>query len=381
MSEDRGELSLVMSGGGARAAYQVGFLKRVADSYPDLEVPIVTGVSAGALNAAYLANHDGSFKHKVDELVTLWSNLRAENVFSVEFIPTMLNVARWGLRLLLGRASHTIHTRSLLDASPLQAFIGGALDAEGNALPGIRRNIDNGTLKAFAITGSSYSTGESVTWVQGREISMWDRAHRKSVHCDLTLNHILASASLPFFFPAIRIDGNWYGDGGIRMTAPLSPAIHLGARRILAISTRHLPESQEERQVIDGYPPPAQIGGALFNAIFLDAFDGDALRLERINSLIAQLPQGQHENLRSVDMMLLRPSEDLGKLANAYEAQLPPTFRFMERGLGTAETRSNDMLSLLMFQPDYLTRLIELGYHDADANSARLHQVLGPVDN
>ena len=377
MGTNRGELALVMSGGGARAAYQVGFLKRVADSYPDLEVPIVTGVSAGALNAAYLANHSDSFKHKVDQLADLWGNLRTEDVFSVEVIPTLLNVARWGLRLLLGRASHTIHTRSLLDASPLQAFIGGALGAEGNALPGVRRNIESGVLKAFAITGSSYSTGESVTWIQGRAIRMWDRAHRKSVQCDLTVNHILASASLPFFFPAIRIDGNWYGDGGIRLTAPLSPAVHLGAARVLAISTRHLPVAGENCQVIDGYPPPAQIGGALFNAVFLDAFDGDALRLERINALVAQIPGRQHEHLRNIDMMLLRPSQDLGKLANDYEAQLPPTFRFMERGLGTGETRSNDMLSLLMFQPDYLKRLIELGYNDADANSDTLHRVLG----
>ncbi len=376
MSQRNRELALVMSGGGARAAYQVGFLKRVAESYPELEVPIVTGISAGAINAAYLANHTGSFKEKVDQLVDLWSTLQADRVFNVQLVPTVFNVLRWGLRLILGRASRAVHTRSLLDASPLSAFIGGALNAQGIALPGISQNIENGALKAFAITGSSYTTGESVTWVQGREIALWDRAHRKSVQCELTVNHILASSSLPFFFPAVKIDGMWYGDGGIRLTAPLSPAVHLGAERILAISTRHQPAPGEDRRVIDGYPPPAQIGGALFNAIFLDAFDGDALRLERINVLIDKLPKDQHPNLRRVDMMLLRPSKDLGKLANDYEAQLPATFRFMERGLGTGETRSNDMLSLLMFQSDYLKRLIQLGYDDAETNSDTIHRVL-----
>ena len=370
------ELAIVMSGGGARAAYQVGFLKCVAEHYPDLEVPIVTGVSAGAINAAYLADQPGSFREKVDGLAELWGNLTPEQVFTVEVVPTVMNVLRWGSRLLLGRASHSIHTRSLLDVSPLRVFIEKALGSDDGRLLGIARNIDKGRLKAFAITGSSYSTGQSVTWVQGRDIERWNRAHRLGVNCELSLDHILASASLPLFFPAVKIDDMWYGDGGMRLTAPLSPAVHLGAERILAISTRHIPEPGENICVIDGYPPPAQIVGTLFNSVFLDAFDGDALRLERINKLLHELPDGRHGILRAVAMMLLRPSEDLGKLANEYEPQLPTVFRFMERGLGTRETRSNDMLSLVMFQSDYLRRLIELGYDDAEENRAELHSVV-----
>ncbi|MCA1854306.1 MAG: patatin-like phospholipase family protein [Beggiatoa sp.] len=174
----------------------------------------------------------------------------------------------------------------------------------------------------------------------------------------MCIDHILASASLPLFFPAVNISGCWYGDGGIRMTAPLSPAVHLGADRILAISTKYQPSSEEaDCPNINGYPPPVQVLGALYNALFLDVFDYDALRIERINSLVKQVPLDKRGGLRCVDLLLLRPSCDLGKLANAYEPELPSAFRFMTRGLGTQETRSNDVLSVLMFQPDYLRYL------------------------
>jgi NTE family protein len=153
----------------------------------------------------------------------------------------------------------------------------------------------------------------------------------------------------------------------MRLTAPLAPAVHLGATRILAISTRHVPDLAETRMhVLKGYPPPAQIFGDVMSAIFLDQFDGDALRLERINQLLDHTPPEKRGNLRPVRLLLLRPSRDLGRLANEYEPRLPKTFRFLTRGLGTRETRSNDLISLVMFQHDYLKRLLELGEHDAE---------------
>jgi NTE family protein len=176
----------------------------------------------------------------------------------------------------------------------------------------------------------------------------------------------MASAALPFFFPAVEVDGSWYGDGGIRLTAPLSPAVHLGATRIMAISTRYARSREEaDRPSIAAYPPPAQVAGVLYNAIFLDQLDGDALEMRRINDLIRRLPQSERNGLRPIDLLLLRPSVDLGRLANDYEPDLPRPFRFLARGLGTRETRSNDMLSLVMFQPDYIRRLIEIGEADA----------------
>jgi NTE family protein len=164
----------------------------------------------------------------------------------------------------------------------------------------------------------------------------------------------------------VQVEGNWYGDGGIRLTAPLSPAIHLGGRRLLAISTRYQRE-EDERELtnIDGYPPPAQVVGAMFNAVFLDLFDNDALRLQRLNELLKQMPGGRYGELQPVKLLLLRPSRDLGRMANEFEPSLPSAFRFMTRGLGTRETRSNDLLSLVMFQPDYINHLLDLGTTDA----------------
>ena len=194
---------------------------------------------------------------------------------------------------------------------------------------------------------------------------------RKSVPVALRVEHVAASAALPFFFPAVEVDGAWYGDGGIRLTAPLSPAIHLGAKKIIAVTTRYSRTSEEaDRPMISGYPPPAQVAGVLFNAIFLDQLDGDALQLRTVNDLIEQLPDEKRQGLRPIDLLVVRPSEDLGRLANAYEAELPKGFRFLTRGLGTRETRSNDMLSLVMFQPDYVKRLLDLGESDAERRRA-----------
>jgi NTE family protein len=179
------------------------------------------------------------------------------------------------------------------------------------------------------------------------------------------------------FFPAVQIGGQWYGDGGIRLTSPLSPAIHLGATKIIAISTRYArTRTEADRPLIEAYPPPAQIVGVLFNAVFLDLFDADALSVQRVNVMLDCMPPDQRGRLRRVDLLVLRPSRDLGKLANDYEARLPGAFRFLTRGLGTRETKSNDLLSLLMFQSDYLSRLIEIGESDADARGAEIEAFL-----
>jgi NTE family protein len=212
-------------------------------------------------------------------------------------------------------------------------------------------------------------------------IDTWERPHRKSISCQLGVEHVMASAALPFFFPAIEVDGNWYGDGGIRLTAPLSPAVHLGAKRIIAISTRYARSRDEaDRPAIRDYPPPAQVAGVLYNAIFLDQLDGDALELRRINRLIERLPESQRDGLRPIDLLLLRPSVDLGRLANEYEPELPRPFRFLTRGLGTRETRSNDILSLVMFQGDYVRRLIDLGEADAVARIEEIRRFLEAAD-
>ncbi len=218
-----------------------------------------------------------------------------------------------------------------------------------------------------------------MTWVEGRSIGEWERAHRKSKRVRLCVNHVMASAALPMVFPAVEVGGTWYGDGGMRLSAPLSPAVHLGAQRILAISTRYArTRGEADQPVVAGYPPPATVAGVLLNAIFLDLLDADALRLERINQLVAKVPPENRGDLRPVRLLVLRPSRDLGKLANEFESDLPFAFRTLTRGLGTRETHSNDLLSLLMFQPDYLQALLELGEADAEKEAGRLHAFLDP---
>ena len=216
-----------------------------------------------------------------------------------------------------------------------------------------------------------------MTWVQGCGINLWERPLRRSVETRLTVDHVMASAALPLFFPAIRLGDSWYGDGGIRLSAPLSPALHLGAQRILAISTSHRKTFAEADQpTSSGYPPPAQIFGQLANSVFLDVIDQDALRLERSNRFLARMPVHEREGFRVVDLLVVRPSQDLGRLAGEHEAQLPRAFRFLTRGWGTRETSSPDLLSLLMFEPTYLRRLIEIGEADAEA---RFDEILALV--
>ncbi len=364
-----GDLGLVMGGGGARAAYQVGFLRCLAHHYPNLKIPYITGVSAGAINAAHLASHHGTFLQAVQELTGLWANLEMGEVFRVDLSSLARNVLTWALKLVSGGlGTRNVHIRGLVDTRPLRRFLTEALHAVDGELTGVQYNLDRGHLRAVALSTSSYTTGQSVTWVQGEDIQEWERPQRRSQNCVLTVEHVMASSALPLFFPAVELDGAWYGDGGVRLAAPLSPALHLGARRILAISTRYDRSTEEaNRPAVAGYPPPAQIVGVLMNSVFLDLLDHDALRLERLNRLLEKLPTEDRIGLRPVKLMVLRPSTDLGRLAGKYEAQLPKVFRFLTRGLGTRETESPDFLSLVLFQPDYLKALMEMGQRDAEA--------------
>ena len=371
----------MLTGGGARAAYQVGFLRHLASRHPDLAPGILTGVSAGGINATYLASRPATFAESVEALSDLWRSIRMADVFRVDPLSLGSRVSRWGLRLVSGGAPGAPRARSFVDTTPLRELLVRTYNPNPDGeLTGIVRNLQAKALRAVALTASSYTTGQSITWVQGCDdcgIATWERPQRRGVSCGLRVEHVMASAALPFFFPAVEVNGAWYGDGGIRLTAPLSPAVHLGARRIIAVSTRYARSRDEaERPAVNGYPPPAQVAGVLYNAIFLDQLDGDALRLQQINTLVRRLPEHAREGMREIELMVLRPSRDLGRLANDFEPDLPKAFRFLVRGLGSRETRSNDMLSLLMFQPDYVEQLMELGEADARARAAEIEVFL-----
>jgi NTE family protein len=368
MSEgNRGPLGLLLTGGGARAAYQVGVLRGVAALHPDLSIPILTGVSAGGINIACLAASASGFCGGVAALDRLWCELSPDRVFKVDAVSLLRGVARWVARLGSGGAQMVPKTRGLMDTSPLWSLLRRALDATpGDEIPGIEENLDAGRLQAAGLATIDWSTGRTIFWVQGRGAETWLRPQRRSVETRLRIDHVMASAALPLLFPAVKLVNSWHGDGGVRLTTPLAPAIHLGATRILAVSTRYQRTAEEAAlPEVEGYPPPAQIGGVLLNAIFLDQLDHDAYQLERLNRLLARIDHPHPEGLRHLDLLVLRPSVDLGRLASQYEARLPKGFRFLTRGLGTRETKSADLLSLLLFQDDYVCRLIEIGEEDA----------------
>ena len=373
-----GTLGLALTGGGARGAYQIGVLNWIARRYPRLEIPVLTGVSAGAVNIAFLAANPGDLRAGVRGLAELWRTLTPEKVFRVDARTIGWTVLRWGFRLMSGGAARTPDVRGFLDTEPLRRLLHRVLENRRGEIVGIAANLARARLRAVALTATSYTTGQTVVFVQGSEIEPWQRPQRRAHQTTLTIEHIMASAALPLFFPAVNVDDEWYGDGGMRLSAPLSPALHLGASRILAISTRYertRPEAANRQH--EGYPPPAQVLGSLLNAVFLDLIDQDAVRLGMMNSLLDQLPEQDRHGLRHVDLLVMRPSRDLGRLAAEFEPRLPGAFRFMTRGLGTRETRSPDMLSLLMFQPDYIDELIRCGERDAEARAEEIDRFLG----
>lgn len=371
-TRDRGDLALVMTGGGARGAYQVGLLRFLAKRYPEIRFRILSGVSAGAVNAAHLAQHRGTFVQAIDELTGLWEELMPETVFRVDAPSLLWNVFRSGTQLVAGGTTAP-RVQGMVDTEPLRQMLTEVLAPVDDELLGIDYNLDRGVLNAVAISTTNYTTGQSVTWVQGRDIETWQRPNRRAVTTKVGVDHVMASAALPIFFPAVRIGQSWYGDGGIRLSAPLSPALHLGAHKILAISTRYFrTRAEASRAEVVGYPPPAQVLGLLYNAVFLDVIDQDAIRLERLNRILEKLPEEHRDGMRVVELLVQRPSRDLGRLARYYEPRLPSTFRFLSRGWGTRQTASPDILSMLMFQPDYIRRLIELGETDAEIRAAEI---------
>ena len=375
MKPEHKSLALVFGGGGARAAYQAGFLRGLVRAFPELRPDILSGVSAGAINAAHLAVHPGPIGLAADKLVELWRGVTIDQVFRTDPASVGSLMLRWALRLVSGGSPAAgSPVRGMVDTEPLRAFLHRNLRAAPDGtLPGVAANIAAGRLDAASVTTTDYATARSISWVHGRQPPpLWRRPGRCGVSATLTVDHVLASCALPLFFPAVRIGDGWHGDGGIQLTAPLSPALHLGARRIIAISTRYLPtrrESDRAAATMAEYPPPATILGVLLDSIFLDALDHDAAVMHRINALLSRLPASAKTSsgLRPVDLLLVRPSVDLSAVANSYEHELPRFFRFATRGLGTRETRRADLLATLLFQPGYVARMIELGELDAEA--------------
>lgn len=369
----------MLTGGGARAAYQVGLLKGIARHFPHLKFQIIVGVSAGAINAAYLAAYRGTLMEKADHLASMWCELNCESIYQFDWkamLPFRSALASMSPKKLKWAKSRA---RAIVDTAPLKELLCRVMRAQpGEPIPGIEENIRSGELRALALMTLDYSTGQTVRWVQGRNLDVSEGTNRRVAMTHFTIEHILASAALPFVFPAVRIGASYYGDGGIRLAAPLSPAVHLGASRIIAMSTAYLrtPDEAATPDVI-GYPPAAQILGQLVNAIFLDVIEEDVARMTRMNELLRNTTPGERHGLKPIDLLVLRPSVDLGKLAGDYEQYLPRKVKLLVRALGAKETASPDFVSLLMFQPEYTARIIEIGEADVELRLPEIRSFLG----
>ncbi len=373
-ANDFSDLALVLSGGGARASYQVGVLRAIGERFPEVRFPIVTGVSAGAINAATIAAHPGSFRVAVDALYREWRGLTPEHVYRISPVSVVRSSVRWVMQTLTGRRAAPAVVRGVMDMTPLREFLETRID-----FGGIQRNIDARRLRAVALSATCYGNGKAVTFVQGaRDIRMWKRAMRIAVRDPITLDHVMASASIPIIFPAVKLRSGFYGDGSIRRTAPLAPAIHLGAGRLLAISMRSPLPIEGPSVPMGDYPAAAEVMQTLFHSIFLDALDADAERLERLNQILALVPQEQPlpAGLRRVSLFVIRPSRDLGNLARGLDTSLPPLIRFALRSVGGERKRASGLLSYLLFQPEYTDLLMELGYTDAIAHWDEIEQFL-----
>jgi len=377
------DLAIVLSGGGARAAYQVGVLRAMAKHLPDMRFPIIAGVSAGSINAGFLAAYSGTAAEAARALSAIWGRLEVGDIFRVDppsLARDILRWARWAARLATGEGLIGPELRGFLDTDPLrQTICRGAATVDGELI-GIERNLESGKLRAICVTALNYMTGQSVTWVQGDSIVPSTQPQRRTQHTRLTAEHIMASCALPLLFPAVRLGSTWYGDGGVRLSAPLSPALRLGATRVLAISPHYIPSHEEaDRPQVPGYPPVAHILGQLLDAIFLDVLDEDVRRMQSLNELIAKIPPENRGGYRPVDILVVRPSVDLGELAVAYEPHLPDTFRLLAHSIGAQESSTSDFLSMLMFQPDYLQKLMEIGEADAEAQMDGIRALLEGV--
>jgi NTE family protein len=390
---DEAVTGLILTGGGARAAYQVGVLKAVAqirrDAAPwrkDNPFPVITGTSAGAINAAALASHCDDFDNAVAQLCNVWENFRAEQVYRSDALGVIRTGARWLTMMSLGWVIarwRRARQRSLLDNAPLEDLLHLLVRVER-----LRPLMKSGHLQALAVTASSYNSGTHVTFYDSvKDFVPWNRSQRVAVRDTITVPHLLASAAIPFVFPPVPLafDGGteYFGDGSMRQSAPISPAVHLGASRILVIGAGRMHEPPGQRKVKGTYPNLAQIAGHALSNIFLDALAVDVERLQRINNTLALLPPEALANtsLRPIDVLVIAPSERLDDLAAKHLDSLPAPVRALLRGVGVSgkgsDARGAALASYLLFESPYTRELVALGVSDTLARRDEVTKFFG----
>jgi len=373
---------LILSGGGARAAYQVGVLAGIAELLPPAApnpFPVIVGTSAGAINAVALASGATHFNEAVQALTRFWQNFRSHLVIRSDWPGVIRQASRFVGHSLLGLGSHA--PVALLDSSPLRRLLESHLD-----LNGIHHALAAEHLRAVAVTAFGYESGQAVTFYQGRgTIDAWLRHRRIGVPTPLTVDHLLASAAIPLLFAPVRLGDEYYGDGAVRQSAPISPALHLGASRVLVVGVsgnpqRPAPPLPTQRVFSGQQPSLAQIGGHMLNSTFIDSLEDDIELLQRLNHLSHLLPahlDARRLGLAPIDVLVVAPSQPLDEIAARHRRELPAALRLFLRGPGATRTSGAGVLSYLLFEASYCSELIELGRRDALAKRPELERFLG----
>jgi NTE family protein len=360
--------ALVLPGAGARGAYQVGVLKAIGSLLPERApnpFSVICGTSAGAINAAVLAGRAANFERAVADMIEVWGSFSADQVYRSDNWTMLKTSLHWLAAAIFGGLG-VRNPSSLLDNSPLRAML-----EQNVRFDGIRRAIEQGHLDAVAVTASAYSTARSVTFFQGRpEIASWTRVRRIGRATPLSVDHLMASAAVPFVFPPVKIGGEFYGDGSMRHRAPLSPAIHLGADRMLIVGVR---DERPDAEPPPGYTPEqptfAHLGGYMLDTLFMDGLYTDLERLSRTNRILEQLGKtkltGTLAALRPLHTLVIVPRQDLRSVAAEHARELPRGVRILLRGLGASSHSGLQLVSYLLFESGFTRALIDMGYRDA----------------